>query len=71
MFATDALTAADNMVLRFCSAVRQVASRATVTMCAGLPFPNIMSSTHQSLVDLRTWGANAFQARHPAPGTSF
>ncbi len=70
--ATDALTAADNMVL-FRSAVKQALRRAgyhAAFMCRP-PFPNIMSSgwhLHQSLVDLNT-GANLFQREAPAPGT--
>jgi glutamine synthetase len=70
--ATDALTAADNMVL-FRSAVRQALRRAgyhASFMCRP-PFPNIMSSgwhLHQSLVDLQS-GANLFQRDAPAPGT--
>lgn len=60
--ATDALTAADNMVL-FRNAVKQALRRAgyhASFMCRP-PFPNIMSSgwhLHQSLVDTGT-GANA------------
>jgi glutamine synthetase len=59
---TDALAAADNMVL-FRSAVRQALRRAGyhATFMCRPPFPNIMSSgwhLHQSLVDART-GANA------------
>ncbi|MEJ6023487.1 glutamine synthetase family protein [Ramlibacter sp. PS4R-6] len=59
---TDALTAADNMVL-FRSAVRQALRRAGyhATFMCRPPFPNIMSSgwhLHQSLVDAKT-GANA------------
>jgi glutamine synthetase len=55
---TDALTAADNMVL-FRSAVRQALHRAGyhATFMCRPPFPNIMSSgwhLHQSLVDART-----------------
>jgi glutamine synthetase len=59
---TDALGAADNMVL-FRNAVKQALRRAgyhASFMCRP-PFPNIMSSgwhLHQSLVDVRT-GANA------------
>ncbi|MDO9357735.1 MAG: glutamine synthetase family protein [Polaromonas sp.] len=71
--ATDALTAADNMVL-FRSAVKQALRRAGyhATFMCRPPFPNIMSSgwhLHQSLVDLTT-GANAFQRAAPAAGTS-
>jgi glutamine synthetase len=59
---TDALTAADNMVL-FRNSVKQALRRAGyhATFMCRPPFPNIMSSgwhLHQSLVDLRT-GANA------------
>lgn len=70
--ATDALTAADNMVL-FRSAVKQALRRAgyhASFMCRP-PFPNIMSSgwhLHQSLVDLKT-GTNLFQRNTPAAGT--
>ncbi|HYW58011.1 MAG TPA: glutamine synthetase family protein [Polaromonas sp.] len=70
--ATDALTAADNMVL-FRSAVKQALRRAgyhASFMCRP-PFPNIMSSgwhLHQSLVDLQT-GANLFMRDTPAPGS--
>ncbi len=71
--ATDALTAADNMVL-FRSAVRQALHRAgyhTTFMCRP-PFDAIMSSgwhLHQSLVDART-GANAFMREAPAAGST-
>jgi glutamine synthetase len=71
--ATDALTAADNMVL-FRNGVRQALRRAgyhASFMCRP-PFPNIMSSgwhLHQSLVDGAT-GANAFMRDAPAPGTT-
>ncbi len=70
--ATDALTAADNMVL-FRSAVKQALRRAGyhATFMCRPPFPNIMSSgwhLHQSLVDLQT-GANLFQRDAPATGT--
>ncbi len=70
--ATDALTAADNMVL-FRNGVKQALRRAGyhATFMCRPPFPNIMSSgwhLHQSLVDLKT-GANAFQRAQPAPGT--
>lgn len=70
---TDALTAADNMVL-FRNAVRMALRRAGyhATFMCRPPFPNIMSSgwhLHQSLVDLRT-GRNAFQRDAAAPGTS-
>ncbi len=61
--ATDALTAADNMVL-FRSATRQALRRAGyhATFMCRPPFENIMSSgwhLHQSLVHLQT-GRNAF-----------
>ena len=67
--ATDALTAADNMVL-FRSAVKQALRRAGyhVTFMCRPPFDNIMSSgwhLHQSLYDLQT-GQNMF-ARTSAP----
>ena len=70
--ATDALTAADNMVL-FRSAVRQALRRAGyhATFMCRPPFPNIMSSgwhLHQSLVDIHT-GANLFQRDASAQGT--
>lgn len=60
--ATDALTAADNMVL-FRNGVKQALRRAGyhATFMCRPPFPNIMSSgwhLHQSLVDAKT-GANA------------
>ncbi|WP_395058088.1 glutamine synthetase family protein [Polaromonas sp.] len=69
--ATDALTAADNMVL-FRSAVRQALRRAGyhATFMCRPPFPCIMSSgwhLHQSLTDLHT-GANLFQRDAPAAG---
>ena len=67
--ASDALTAADNMVL-FRSAVKQALHRAGyhATFMCRPPFDGIMSSgwhLHQSLVDLAT-GANAFQRSSPA-----
>ncbi|WP_372828480.1 glutamine synthetase family protein [Polaromonas sp.] len=70
--ATDALTAADNMVL-FRSAVKQALRRAGyhATFMCRPPFPNIMSSgwhLHQSLVDLHT-GVNLFERDTPAEGT--
>jgi glutamine synthetase len=70
---TDALTAADNMVL-FRSAVKQALRRAGyhATFMCRPPFPNIMSSgwhLHQSLVDKAT-GANLFQRTTPAPGST-
>ncbi|MDO9405940.1 MAG: glutamine synthetase family protein [Polaromonas sp.] len=70
---TDALTAADNMVL-FRSAVKQALRRAgyhASFMCRP-PFPDIMSSgwhLHQSLVDLQT-GANRFMRDTPLPGST-
>jgi glutamine synthetase len=69
--ATDALTAADNMVL-FRNAVKQALRRAgyhASFMCRP-PFPNIMSSgwhLHQSLVDAQ--GQNAFRRDKPAPAS--
>jgi glutamine synthetase len=71
--ATDALTAADNMVL-FRSAVRQALRRAGyhATFMCRPPFPNIMSSgwhLHQSLVDAQT-GANVLRRDAPAPGST-
>jgi glutamine synthetase len=70
--ATDALTAADNMVL-FRNAVKMALRRAGyhATFMCRPPFPNIMSSgwhLHQSLVDART-GANAFCREAPLAGT--
>ena len=71
--ATDALQAADNMVL-FRSAVKQALRRAgyhASFMCRP-PFPNIMSSgwhLHQSLTDLKT-GANAFMREAPEAGST-
>jgi glutamine synthetase len=71
--ATDALTAADQMVL-FRNGVRQALRRAgyhASFMCRP-PFPHIMSSgwhLHQSLVDLQT-GANAFVRSAPAEGST-
>ena len=68
---SDALTAADNMVL-FRSAVRQALRRAgyhASFMCRP-PFPNVMSSgwhLHQSLVD-RHSSANLFMRDSPEPG---
>jgi glutamine synthetase len=69
--ATDALVAADSMVL-FRSAVRQALRRAGyyATFMCRPPFPNIMSSgwhLHQSLIDLES-GANAFKRNSPAAG---
>ena len=71
--ATDALTAADQMVL-FRNGVRQALRRAGyhATFMCRPPFPNIMSSgwhLHQSLVDLKT-GRNAFVRVAPAAGTT-
>lgn len=70
--ATDALTAADNMVL-FRNAVKMALRRAGyhATFMCRPPFPNIMSSgwhLHQSLCDART-GRNAFMRDTPAPGS--
>jgi glutamine synthetase len=71
--ATDALTAADNMVL-FRNAVRQALRRAGyhATFMCRPPFPNIMSSgwhLHQSLVDLAD-GHNRMARTAPAPGST-
>jgi glutamine synthetase len=71
--ATDALTAADNMVL-FRSAASQALRRAGyhATFMCRPPFPNIMSSgwhLHQSLVDAAT-GRNVFMRTGSAPGTT-
>ncbi|HVE51934.1 MAG TPA: glutamine synthetase family protein [Ramlibacter sp.] len=70
---TDALTAADNMVL-FRNAVKMALRRAGyhATFMCRPPFPNIMSSgwhLHQSLVDART-GRNVFRRDQPEPGTN-
>ena len=71
--ATDAMTAADNMVL-FRNGVRQALRRAgyhASFMCRP-PFPNIMSSgwhLHQSLVDA-AHGRNVFVRGAPAPDTT-
>jgi glutamine synthetase len=70
---TDALTAADNMVL-FRNAARMALRRAGyhATFMCRPPFPNIMSSgwhLHQSLVDVRT-GRNLFRREAPAPGST-
>jgi glutamine synthetase len=67
--ATDALTAADNMVL-FRSAAKQALRRAGyhATFMCRPPFPHIMSSgwhLHQSLVDFGT-GRNVFMRDSPA-----
>ena len=71
--ATDALTAADNMV-RFRNGVRQALRRAGyhATFMCRPPFPHIMSSgwhLHQSVVNLAS-GANAFVRPGPAPVTT-
>lgn len=71
--ATDALTAADQMVL-FRNGVRQALRRAGyhATFMCRPPFQNIMSSgwhLHQSLVDLKT-GRNAFVREAAASGTT-
>jgi glutamine synthetase len=71
--ATDALTAADQMVL-FRNGVRQALRRAGyhATFMCRPPFPHIMSSgwhLHQSLVDLKT-GRNACVRNAPAPGST-
>ena len=71
--ATDALTAADNMVL-FRSAVKMALRRAGyhASFVCRPPFPNIMSSgwhLHQSLLH-RDTGINAFQRETPAPGST-
>ena len=70
---TDALTAADNMVL-FRSAVKQALRRAGyhASFICRPPFTNIMSSgwhLHQSLVD-SSKGGNALRRDSPAPGSS-
>jgi glutamine synthetase len=70
--ATDALTAADNMVL-FRSAVKQALRRSGyhATFMCRPPFEQIMSSgwhLHQSLVDLKT-GRNLFMRDAAAPHT--
>jgi glutamine synthetase len=71
--ATDALTAADNMVL-FRNSVKQALRRAGyhATFMCRPPFPNIMSSgwhLHQSLVDAKI-GTSAFARETPAPGST-
>ena len=71
--ATDAMTAADNMVL-FRNGVTQALRRAGyhATFMCRPPFPNIMSSgwhLHQSLLDLNS-GRNAFTRDAAAPGAS-
>jgi glutamine synthetase len=70
---TDALTAADNMVL-FRSAVTQALRRAGyhATFMCRPPFPHVMSSgwhLHQSVVDATT-GRNLFMRDAPATGTT-
>jgi glutamine synthetase len=70
--ATDAMTAADNMVL-FRNAVKMALRRAGyhATFMCRPPFPNIMSSgwhLHQSLLDART-GRNVFCREQPGEGT--
>jgi len=71
--ATDALTAADQMV-RFRNGVRQALRRAGyhASFVCRPPFPNVMSSgwhLHQSLVELAS-GRSAFCRDAPAPGSS-
>jgi len=71
--ATDALTAADNMVL-FRNAVKMALRRAGyhATFMCRPPFPDIMSSgwhLHQSLLDART-GRNAFRCEAPRQGST-
>jgi len=71
--ATDAMTAADQMVL-FRNGVRQALRRAGyhATFMCRPPFPHIMSSgwhLHQSLVDLAT-GRNACMRDTPAPDST-
>jgi glutamine synthetase len=71
--ATDAMTAADNMVL-FRNAVKMALRRAGyhATFMCRPPFPNIMSSgwhLHQSLVDAQS-GRNLFRREAPQPGTT-
>jgi glutamine synthetase len=71
--ATDALTAADQMVL-FRNGVRQALRRAGyhATFVCRPPFPNVMSSgwhLHQSLVE-RATGRNAFTRETPKPGSA-
>lgn len=70
---TDALTAADNMVL-FRNATKMALRRAGyhASFVCRPPFPNIMSSgwhLHQSLVHLDS-GRNAFRLDTPAPDSS-
>jgi glutamine synthetase len=71
--ATEALTAADNMVL-FRNAVKMALRRAGyhATFMCRPPFPNIMSSgwhLHQSLVEVAS-GRNVFMRESPAPGST-
>jgi glutamine synthetase len=71
--ATDALTAADHMVL-FRNGVRQALRRAGyhASFVCRPPFPNVMASgwhLHQSLVE-RVGGRNAFCRDAPAAGSS-
>ena len=71
--ATDALTAADHMVL-FRNGVRQALRRAGyhASFVCRPPFPNVMASgwhLHQSVVDADT-GVNRFCRDTPAPDTS-
>lgn len=71
--ATDALTAADNMVL-FRNAVKMALHRAGyhASFVCRPPFPNIMSSgwhLHQSLVEAGS-GRNAFRRDSPAKGST-
>jgi len=70
---TDALTAADQMVL-FRNGVRQALRRAGyhASFVCRPPFPNVMASgwhLHQSLVE-RATGRNAFCRDAPAPGST-
>jgi glutamine synthetase len=70
---TDALTAADNMVI-FRNAVKQALRREGfhATFMCRPPFPNIMSSgwhLHQSLIHLES-SQNVFQRTSPAMGSS-
>ena len=71
--ATDALTAADHMVL-FRNGVRQALRRAGyhASFVCRPPFPNVMASgwhLHQSLVDAST-GENRFRRDAPAVGST-
>lgn len=71
--ATDALTAADQMVL-FRNGVRQALRRAGyhASFVCRPPFPNVMASgwhLHQSLLDARS-GANAMRRDAPAAGAT-